>query len=219
MDDPFPSSLPGYESPRIYDPTLQENMNDGDFGIFDPHDLFNPPGTRPGGDRANETSLSSAAPKPNERIEKAQALLNNPQQWSTSPDSSSSSESSNQHKRASSSESSAIGDGHLKYSTTTHGIMIGADTMDDEASNKLMESHFDFDSAASSPIPPNQESRVAMRISNTVRMPYCPVGPREPLNPFSPALVGSYVSTSASDLCLIPFWRFRKLTALNTGFC
>lgn len=155
MDDPFPPSLPGYESPRIYDSNMTEAMEDigadfDDHSYPSPLNFFSdqnfnsvayPPTPLKDPDNASSTPSNMLAPS-----------------WSHSPESSSSSDSSNRHERKNSSESSAMGDLTMAGTPVANGILIGADPVDanaadDEASNRFMASTFDFESAASSPTP------------------------------------------------------------------
>lgn len=183
MDDPFPSSLPGYQSPRVYDPTLSDGMGDAGFGFYDSTEGFGSPHAVFGEDVSGNNTYASTSLKPSTQNNHARSSLAAPQ-WTNSPESSSGSDSSHQHKRASSSDSSAVGDLHMKDAPTVHGIMIGADNVDDEMSNKVMESHFDFDSAASSPIPHGIDTRASLRISSGTRMPFRPAMQERPANPY-----------------------------------
>ncbi|CAD6581479.1 MAG: hypothetical protein ASARMPRED_000620 [Alectoria sarmentosa] len=105
--------------------------------------------------------------------------------FSQSPESSSASDSShNQHKRNHSSDSSRSGALAGDGDASTNGILTGAgmeDQTSDESSpatdvdlsNRAMECHFDFDSAASSPNP-FSDTKPAFRPSSvrSIKMPY-----------------------------------------------
>ena len=176
MDDPFPDSLPDFSSPRIYDPTLPSSMEEGDYNFYDVNEQFSSPPGMFEDDAMNDATFNSAPLKAPDQKVNTGTTASAPQ-WFNSPESSSGSDSSNQHKRASSTDSSAVGDVNMKNTSESHGMMIGTDSADDEKDNRFMESAFDFDSAASSPIPPVPESKAPIRISNGIRMPFRSGGP------------------------------------------
>lgn len=105
--------------------------------------------------------------------------------FSQSPESSSASDSSNnQHKRNHSSDSSRSGALARDGDVSMNGILIATDVEDqasDESSpatdvdlsNRAMECHFDFDSAASSPSP-FSDTKPALKPSSlqSIKMPY-----------------------------------------------
>ena len=112
---------------------------------------------------------------------------------SSLPDSSSSDSSQNHHKRDHSSDSSQYGalgaDGDVQMTADApmaNGIAIGASLVEDPArdksspatdvdsSNRAMECHFDFDSAASSPSPYSSSNTAPNdpRSTKPIKMPY-----------------------------------------------
>lgn len=157
-DDPFPASLP-----RILDinmtEALEEHGLDFDSMLYDSQNFFStsyqaPHKSAGTGVVTNSTGLDPLS------IQSPESL----------PDSSSSGSSKIQHKRNDSAESSRSGaldedvDAHMAdYSPGPKAIAIGASPIEAQAtlqrspspdldtSNLAMESHFDFDSAASSP--------------------------------------------------------------------
>ena len=185
--DPFPLSLPSFEEPRIFDPHTTEVM-EGDTFQYDPMLFGSPnffsnsyqPPTKTQGNQTvvNPAHLGLAMPQPPESL----------------ADSSSSDSSNNQHDRKHSSDSSGSGvqfldggDQSVEGSSGPAGILIGASpqeivpsdeqysSVEFDSSNRAMECHFDFDSAASSPNT-QPESRHLTDFS--------PAGPRKiPLRP------------------------------------
>lgn len=174
-NDPFPF-LPKFNEPQIFDANMNDAMEEGGVGFpelpFDPPSFWN--------------NSIGASPMPSKSIG-SQAIkqpLMDPAS-SQSPESSSASDSSNnQHKRSHSSDSSQsgalAGDGHV----STNGIVIGADIEDHASvksspatdvalSNRVMECHFDFDSAASSPSP-FSDTKLTLKSSSvrSIKMPY-----------------------------------------------
>ena len=112
---------------------------------------------------------------------------------SSLPDSSSSDSSQTQHKRNHSSDSSQYGalaaDGDIQMAGNTpmaNGIVVGAGLVEDQVhnkpspptdvdlSNRVMECHFDFESAASSPGHFNGSNRMVneSRSTKPIKMPY-----------------------------------------------
>lgn len=174
-NDPFPF-LPKFNEPQIFDANMNDAMEEGGVGFpelpFDSPSFWN--------------NTIGASPVPSKSIG-SQAIkqpLMDPA-FSQSPESSSASDSSNnQHKRNHSSDSSQsgalAGDGHVLM----NGIVIGADIEDHvsdksspatdvDLSNRAMECHFDFDSAASSPSPfPDTKSAFKSSSVRSIKMPY-----------------------------------------------
>ena len=197
MDDPFPPSLPGYESPQIYDSGLKETMEDIGAEYYDnnytsPSNLFSD-------QSLHDSPYSSAAVKTTDNTPSTTSHLADPN-WSNSPESSSSSDSSNRHERKNSSESSAMGEPAVADTPVANGILIATDpfdanAMDDEASNKFMASAFDFESAASSPTPIfNTKAGTEGTQSNSIRMPVRSVPIVKPASSFTSRSSGSSVS-------------------------
>lgn len=192
--DPFPPSLPYFDGTRILgenvDGAMEENGFDFNAMNFDSPDAnaywedatsyqstAKPSGNASSTDKSNAlvASFSSQSPE------------------SSLPDSSSSDSSRNQHKRNHSSDSSQYGalggDGDIQMAGNTpmaNGIVIGAGLVEDQVldkptpptdvdlSNRAMECHFDFDSAASSPSP-YQGSKGMLNDSKStkpIKMPY-----------------------------------------------
>lgn len=174
-NDPFPF-LPKFDEPQIFDANMTDAMEEGALEFpelrFDSPGLWN---TSVGASPVLSKSDGSQAIKP-PFIDPA---------FSQSPESSSASDSSNnQHKRNHSSDSSRSGALAGDGDVSMNGILIGAD-MEDRASdksspatdvdlsNRAMECHFDFDSAASSPSP-FAEPKPAFKPSSvrSIKMPY-----------------------------------------------
>ena len=192
--DPFPPSLPPFDGTWI----LGENVNDAmeETGSdFDPMN-FDSPDANPYWSEA--TSLQSTA-KPSgntsstDKSTTLDASFSSQSPESSLPDSSSSDSSRNQHKRNHSSDSSQYGalggDGDIQMAGDTpmaNGIVIGAGLVEDQvqdkptpptdfdSSNRAMECHFDFDSAASSPSPYNGSKSMPNDSKSTkpIKMPY-----------------------------------------------
>ena len=173
-NDPFPF-LPKFDEPQIFDANMNDAMEEGGLEFSDLQ--FDSPGFW-----SNTIGASPIPSKSNGNQAIKQPFMG--PAFSQSPESSSSSDSSNnQHKRNHSSDSSQsgalAGDGDVSMS----GI-IGAD-IEDQASNKsspatdvdlsnrAMECHFDFDSAASSPSP-FADTKSALKSSSlrSLKMPY-----------------------------------------------
>lgn len=174
-NDPFPF-LPEFNEPQVFDPNMNDAMEEGGLGFpelpFDSLPFWN---STIGAPSMPSKSVGSQAIKQN---------LMDPA-FSQSPESSSASDSSNnQHKRNHSSDSSQsgalAGDGHV----SNNGIVMGAgieDRTSDKSSpptdvdlsNRAMECHFDFDSAASSPSPfPDTKSALKSSSLRSMKMPY-----------------------------------------------
>ena len=170
--DPFPPSLPQLDGARI----LGENMNDSmeDNGVDLTYMTFDSPEPNVYWDEA--TSYQSPAKSNANHVPASRPAMVGPSYSqspeSSLPDSSSSDSTNNRHKRNHSSDSSqagafgADGDIHMTEDTPVpNGILIGVDpaaeqandqpssATDVDSSNRAMECHFDFDSAASSPSP------------------------------------------------------------------
>ena len=153
--DPSPF-LPNFDEPQIFDAKINDAMEEG--GLDFPEFQFDSPGFW------SNTLATSPMPSKSNGSQATKQPFVGPT-FSQSPESSSASDSSNnQHKRNHSSDSSQSGalvrEGHV----STNGIVIGADIEDQasgksspatdvDLSNRAMECHFDFDSAASSPTP------------------------------------------------------------------
>ena len=197
MDDPFPPSLPGYESPRIYDSNLKETMEDIGAEYYDNN--YASPGNLFSDQTLNNSPYSPITVKTSDNVPSTSSHLAGPN-WSNSPESSSSSDSSNRHERKNSSESSAMGDPSVVDTPVASGILIGTDpvdtnAMDDEESNKFMASAFDFESAASSPTPIlDAKAGPQGTQSNSIRMPVRSVPIVKPASSFTSRSSGSSVS-------------------------
>ena len=192
--DPFPPSLPDFDGTRI----LGESMNDAMEATGFEFDAMNFESPDVDPYWSEETSFQSTA-KPNgntsstDRSTTLDASFSSQSPESSLPDSSSSDSSRNQHKRNHSSDSSQYGalggDGDIQMAGDTpmaNGIVIGAGLVEDQvqdkptpptdfdSSNRAMECHFDFDSAASSPSPYNgSKSMLNDSISTKpIKVPY-----------------------------------------------
>ena len=153
--DPSPF-LPNFDEPQIFDANMNDAMEEG--GLDFPELQFDPPGFW-----SNTLGASPMPSKSNGTQATKQPFVG--PAFSQSPESSSASDSSNnQHKRNHSSDSSQSGALAGDGDVSMNGIVIGADTEDQasdksspatdvDLSNRAMECHFDFDSAASSPSP------------------------------------------------------------------
>ncbi len=208
-NDPFTRSLPHIDEPRI----LDSNMTDaqGDNGFDFTSNFFDSPSHNPYSPEQNayawngssfQTATKSAMAGP--------SFSDSPE--SSMPDSSSSDSSKNQHKRSPSLVSSGSGElgGHgdslmMEDTVDPRGITIGADTVEDQvlgqastttdldSSNRAMECHFDFESAASTPSP-YSDTKLAYKSPSTIKsekMPY-----RTVRNTGSSHGVGPYAGTS-----------------------
>lgn len=192
--DPFPPSLPHFDGTRILGENVNDAMEENGFD-FDAMNFDSPDGNLYWEDA---TSYQSTA-KPNgnasstEKSTTLDASFSSQSPESSLPDSSSSDSSQNQHKRNHSSDSSQYGalggDGDIQMAGDTpmaNGIVIGAGLVEDQVhdkptpptdvdlSNRAMECHFDFDSAASSPSP-YHGSKSTLNDSNStkpIKMPY-----------------------------------------------
>ena len=154
-NDPFPF-LPKFDEPQIFDASMNDAMEEGALEFPELH--LDPPGFW-----NNTIGVPSVHSKSNGSQPIKQPFMG--PAFSQSPESSSASDSSNnQHKRNHSSDSSRSGALAGDGDVSMNGILIGADiedqasdksspTTDVDLSNRAMECHFDFDSAASSPSP------------------------------------------------------------------
>ncbi|KAK4698010.1 hypothetical protein P7C71_g146, partial [Lecanoromycetidae sp. Uapishka_2] len=204
-NDPFPRSLPHVDEPRIFDSNMADTS--GDNGIDFSSNLFDSPSYNPYSPEQNpyawegaslQTATKSAMTGP--------SFSHSPE--SSLPDSSSSDSSNNQRKRNHSSASSgsgalgAMGDIHMRDDTVDpRGIIIGADPVEDpmqgqpslvtdlDSSNRAMEYHFDFDSAASSPTP-RSETKPTYKSLSSMRSAKVPDRPTQ--GPVSTPGVGPY---------------------------
>ena len=175
-NDPF-LLLPKFDEPQILDTSMNDPIEEG--GLEFTEVQFDSPGFW-----NNNTMGVSAMPDKCNGSQAIKQPFMGPA-YSQSPESSSASDSSNnQHKRNHSSDSSRsgvlAGDGDVAMS----GILIGAN-MEDRASdksspatdmdlsNRAMECHFDFDSAASSPTPfSDTKSTFKSSSVRSIKMPY-----------------------------------------------
>ena len=198
-NDPFPF-LPKIDEPHIFDTNMNDAMEAG--GIEFPELGYNSP------DYWNNPIEASPMPSKSENSQAIKQPFINPA-FSQSPESSSASDSSNnRHKRNHSSDSSQsgalAGDGDVPI----NAILIGADkedqtsdksspTTDVDLSNRAMECHFDFDSAASSPST-FSEVKTAFKPSSirSIRMPY-----RSSPNAGLANVFGSYPTASRVSHC------------------
>lgn len=159
--DPFPTSLPRFDEPRILDANMTEMLDDSglefDPMLYNPPNFFSTPSESP--HKSNETGVVL------NRTGLDHSSTHSPESL---PDSASSDSSKYLHKRNHSVDSSRSGalDGDADTQMAGHSpgskaIIIGASPIeartrspstDLDTSNRVMESHFDFDSAASSPV-------------------------------------------------------------------
>ena len=174
-NDPFPF-LPKFDEPQIFDVNMNDAMEEGVLEF--PELQFNSPGFW------NNTMAASPMPSKSNGSQPIKQPLMGPA-FSQSPESSSASDSSNnQHKRNHSSDSSQSGALAGDGDVSMNGIVIGAEIEDQKSdksspatdvdlSNRAMECHFDFDSAASSPSP-FSDTRPAFKPSSvrSMKMPY-----------------------------------------------
>lgn len=165
-----------FDEPQIFDANMNDAMEDG--GIEFPDLQFDSPSFW-----NNTIGASPVASKANGSQAIKQPFLG--PTYSQSPESSSASDSSNnQHKRNHSSDSSRSGALAGDGDVSMNGILIGAGTEDQasdksspvtdvDLSNRAMECHFDFDSAASSPSP-FSDTKPAFKPSSvrSIKMPY-----------------------------------------------
>lgn len=164
--DPFPTSLPPFEEPQIFDANMTEatygNALDYDENmLYDTPNYFSASYQSPGKSQGNHPVMTTTG-----------FDLSSTQSPESLPDSSSSDSSHNQHKRNHSSDSSRSGalggDGDTRMTGGTpapNGILVAASPVGDRLSsepsastdinesNKFMAASFDFDSATSSPSP------------------------------------------------------------------
>lgn len=195
MADPFPPSLPGYESPHIYDSNMTDAMEDLQGDLGDPGYSYPSPFHLFSEQTPNSSAYLSTPLKNTENASSKSSQLLAPH-WSQSPDSSSGSDSSNHHERKNSNESSAMGE-----TPVPNGILVGADPVDadaadEEASNKFMNFAFDFESAASSPSPA-LDKKASHQGSHPqgIKMPVRPIPVVQPVNSYTSKSSGSSVST------------------------
>lgn len=169
-NDPFPLSLPQFDGPRI----LGEDMNGAieESGLDFQSMNFDSPENNLYWDDATSYQSPAKSNGNNASAPRLTMMETSQSPESSLPDSSSSDSSNNRYKRNHSSDSSQVGawgaDGDMQMTGDTpvpNGILIGADPAEDrvndqpspatdvDISNRAMECHFDFDSAASSPSP------------------------------------------------------------------
>lgn len=204
-NDPFPRSLPHVDEPRIFDSNMTDATGQNVFD-FEPN-FFNSPSHNPYSPDQNlypwnDSSIQIATKSPMT----GPSFSHSPE--SSLPDSSSSDASNNQHRRTHSSDSSGSGalgrqgDIHMAGNTVDpRGIAIGADPEEDsvlaqpslitelDSSNRAMECHFDFESAASSPSPYSDTKQLPKM--HSAKMPY-----RTIQNADSTRGTGSYAGAS-----------------------
>ena len=174
-DDPFPF-LPKFDEPQIFDANMNDVMEEG--GLEFPEVRFDSPGFW------NNTIGTSPMPSKSNSTQPIKQPFMGPA-FSQSPESSSASDSSNnQHKRNHSSDSSQSGALAGDGDVAMNGIVIGAEVEDQtsdksspatdvDLSNRAMECHFDFDSAASSPSPFSDTKPAFKALSvRSIKMPY-----------------------------------------------
>ena len=194
--DLFPSSLPGLDSPQIFDSDMADPMQDTDlfFSSALPQDS---PAHLLGDDAAINSSYSSPMPMKVPRLEADSTSAESGHNVPASPESSlqdSSSDSSGRRKRKSSSRSSRSGlatsdvamtdgvqfDGikHRAIRTSSKPTSfddLGSNTASYDSfdlSNRAMENDFDFDSAASSPSPLLSSSGGTYTALRHIAIPY-----------------------------------------------
>ena len=202
MADPFPF-LPRLDSPRIYDASLGETMEDISGRYYE--EQFTPSGNLLLDQTVNDSPFSPAATKPTDGVP-SNLDPSARSRWADSPESSSSSDASNQQKRKYSNESSTNDDTSLADTPMANGILIGADpvpstVMNQEESNEFMESMLNFDGADSSPVS-NLETTVGIDESQTkgINMPVRAVPALEAASSFTSKSSGSTVSRLATVL-------------------
>ena len=198
-NDPFPF-LPKIDEPQIFDTKMNDAMEAR--GIDFPELGYNSP------DFWNHSIEASPMPTKSKSSQAIKRPFIN-QAFSQSPESSSASDSSNnRHKRNHSSDSSRSGALAGDVDVQVNAILIGADkedqtsdksspTTDVDLSNRAMECHFDFDSAASSPST-FSEVKTAFKPSSirSIRMPY-----RSSPNAGLANVLGSYPTASKVSHC------------------
>lgn len=196
-NDPFPF-LPKFDEPHIFDASMNDAMEKGGLEFPELH-LDSPSFWN------NTTGVSPVTSKSNGSPALKRPFMG--PAFSQSPESSSASDSSNnQHKRNHSSDSSRSGAPAGDGDVSMNGILIGADmedqtsdksspTTDVDLSNRAMECHFDFDSAASSPSP-FLDTKPAFKPSSvrSIKMPY-----RSSPNPGLSHGLGPYPTVSKSS--------------------
>ena len=176
FDTDPPPFLPNFDEPQIFDANMNDAFEGG--GLEFPELHFDSPGFW------GNTSGASPMPSKSNGSQATKPPFVGPE-FSHSPESSSASDSSNnQHKRNHSSDSSQSGALAGDGDVLMNGIVIGADIEDQasdksspatdvDLSNRAMECHFDFDSAASSPSH-FTDTKSAFKPSSvrSIKMPY-----------------------------------------------
>lgn len=177
--DPFPSSLPGYDSPHIFDSEMGVSMPEEDLEFFSSALAQESPGQFFRDDSltnfANSPYQSPVSTK-SQNVPEVSKSMASDTLFSASPESSSqdsSSDSSGRHKRKTSSRSSHSAlngrditmTDDLRPRSWKAGVVTHSEPafgfpssnipghISYESSNRAMENDFDFDSAASSPSP------------------------------------------------------------------
>ena len=175
-NDPL-SFLPTFEEPQIFDVDVNDIMEEGRIDFPTLH--YDSPGFW-----NRNTVITSPMPRKANDSQAIKQPFKDPA-FAQSPESSSASDSSNnQHKRNHSSDSSRSGALAENGDVSMSGILISADVEDQvsdksssatdvDLSNRAMECHFDFDSAASSPTP-FSDTQVAFKSGSvrSIKMPY-----------------------------------------------
>ena len=176
FDTDPPPFLPNFDEPQIFDANMNDAIEGGALEFPELH--FDPPGFW------GNTLGASPMPSKSNGSQATEPPFVGPT-FSHSPESSSASDSSNnQHKRNHSSDSSQSGALAGDGDVLMNGIVIGADIEDQasdksspatdvDLSNRAMECHFDFDSAASSPSH-FTDTKSAFKPSSvrSIKMPY-----------------------------------------------
>ena len=166
--------LHNFDEPQIFDANMNDAMEEGGLEF---------PGLQFGSSGCYTFGASPMPSKSNGSQATKQPFVG--PAFSQSPESSSASDSSNnQHKRNHSCDSSQSGALAGEGDVLMNGIVIGADIEDQasdksspatdvDLSNRAMESHFDFESAASSP-GPLADTKPAIKSSSvrSIKMPY-----------------------------------------------
>lgn len=188
-DEDFPQYLSNYDPPQVYDPTLADGMEDGGFeGFFEAQNTLGSSSMALRDDHATDLSgNTNKLSDQNTGHPHATGLVSG--QWTHTPESSTSSESSHQHQRTDSSGSSPEVDVLSQNAAALHDGPGSEDVLDEEAANKFMESHFDFDSAASSPSPALLGARSAPVPPQGIPMAFRGTGPGNSNFRYSPGPV------------------------------
>ena len=241
-NDPFPLSLPQFDQPRVFG----EDMNDaiGEGGLDFVSMTFGSPENHPYWDDATSYQSPAKSNGNNASAPRIAMMETSQSPESSLPDSSSSDSSNNRHRRNHSSDSSQIGalgaDGDIQMIGNTsapNGILIGADPADNrvndqpfpatdvDVSNRAMESHFDFDSAASSPSPHSYPTSTFnnSRLTASIQIPYRSsqkAGSGHGPGPYSGALKVSIRALHGQSALKLPSHvHIHRLTcAQSTGF-